>query len=199
MTIETHLLRGMLRGHHHISAQLRKSTDVSPRAALAFLIPICEPKSGNLLIKALGVALRSSGVSRPARHALTVFSTSRAAAARRRLQTVHRTVRSTAPWTSRAPRAARPHRFSHLADLPMCTKFMSPLDGQSCGLPIAVREAHVAYDVGGWRRSRLGVAGNNAPPSTLRHQRSRVIRVTVSGNREIHVESTAEIALSCAP
>ena len=90
MTIETHLLRGMLRGHHHISAQLRKSTDVSPRAALAFLIPICEPKSGNLLIKALGVALRSSGVSRPARHALTVFSTSRAAAARRRLQTVHR-------------------------------------------------------------------------------------------------------------
>ena len=77
--------------------------------------------------------------------------------------------------------------------------FTLPLDGQSCGLPIAVREAHVAYHVGGWRRSRLGVAGNNAPPSTLRHQRSRVIRVTVGGNREIHVESTAEIALSCAP
>ena len=161
MTIETHLLRGMLRGHHHISAQLRKSTDVSPRAALAFLIPICEPKSGNLLIKALGVALRSSGVSRPARHALTVFPTSR---------------------TCPCARSSCP-----------------PLDGQSCGLPIAVREAHVAYHVGGWRRSRLGVAGNNAPPSTLRHQRSRVIRVTVGGNREIHVESTAEIALSCAP
>ena len=34
--------------------------------------------------------------------------------------------------------------------------FTLPLDGQSCGLPIAVREAHVACNVGGCRRSRLG-------------------------------------------
>ena len=42
--------------------------------------------------------------------------------------------------------------------------FTLPLDGQSCGLPIAVREAHVACNVGGRRRSRLGWS------ETLQHQ-----------------------------
>ena len=38
------------------------------RPALAFFDSICEPKTGNLIIKALGVAYRSSGVSPSPRH-----------------------------------------------------------------------------------------------------------------------------------
>ena len=60
----------------------RSPSKRTPCSTLAFLIPICEPKTGNLLIKAPGVPIGNSGVS----HARILSYFLRAAAPRRYLR-----------------------------------------------------------------------------------------------------------------
>lgn len=62
----------------------RSPSKRTPCSTLAFLIPICEPKTGNLLIKAPGVPIGNSGVS----HARILSYPLRAAAPRRYLRFV---------------------------------------------------------------------------------------------------------------
>lgn len=62
----------------------RSPSKRTPCSTLAFLIPICEPKTGNLLIKAPGVPIGNSGVS----HARILPYPLRAAAPRRYLRFV---------------------------------------------------------------------------------------------------------------